>query len=66
MGELKIIMSDVRSSITICKRVKGRLEDLEFVKKKHSYEKIVETLMDFYEAHKSQFKTWQTPKKTKR
>ena len=64
MEELKINMSDVRSSISICKRVKVRLQNLEFVKK-HSDEKIVEILMDFYEENKPQFKTWQT-KKTKK
>ena len=64
MGGLKINMSDVRSSISICKRVKERLQNLEFVKK-HSDEKIVETLMDFYEEHKPQFKTWQTEKTKK-
>ena len=57
-------MSDVRSSISICKRLKERLQNLEFVKK-HSDEKIVEILMDFYEENKPQFKTWQT-KKTKK
>jgi len=65
MEGLKIIMSDVRSSISICKRVIERLGNLEFVKK-HPNEKIVETLMDFYEAHKPQFKKWQTQKKTKK
>ncbi len=58
-------MSDVRSSISICKRLIERLENLEFVKK-HSNEKIVETLMDFYEAHKSEFIKWQTQKKAKK
>lgn len=65
MEGLKINMSDVRSSISICKRAKERLQNLEFVKK-HSDEKIVETLMDFYEAHKPQFKKWKTPKEEKK
>ena len=58
-------MSDVRSSISICKRVINRLENLEFVKK-HSNEKIVEILMDFYEEHKPHFKKWQKPNKVKK
>ncbi len=57
-------MPDVRSSIAICKRVKERLQNLEFVKK-HSDEKIVETLIDFYEEHKPNFKKWQTKKAKK-
>jgi len=58
-------MSDVRSSIAICKRIKDRLQNLEFIRK-NSDEKTVEILMDFYEVHKSYFKKWQTPKKTKK
>jgi hypothetical protein len=56
-----INMSDVRSSIAICKRIKERLQNLDFVKK-HTDEKIVEILMDFYDGNKSQFKKWQTKK----
>lgn len=50
-------MSDVRSSISICQRLKARLQNLEFVRK-HSDEKIVEILMDFYEENKQQFEKW--------
>ena len=53
--------SDVRSSISICKRIKERLQNLEFVKK-HTDEKIVEALMDFYEAHKTEFEKWNKKK----
>lgn len=52
---------DIRSSISICKRIKERLQNLEFVKK-HTDEKIVEALMDFYEAHKTQFEKWNKKK----
>ena len=55
-------MSDVRSSLSICKRIKERLQNLDFVKK-HSDEKIIETLVDFYEDNKLQFEKWKTKKK---
>ena len=55
-------VSDIRSSISICKRIKERLQNLEFVKK-HTDEKIVEALMDFYEEHKPQFEKWNNQKK---
>ncbi len=48
-------MSDVRSSLSICKRIKERLQNLDFVKK-HSDEKIIEKLMDFYEDNLGVFK----------
>ncbi len=54
-------MSDVRSSISICKRVIARLENLDFVRKQ-SNEKIVEILMDFYEENKPQFEKWRKKK----
>lgn len=50
-------MPDVRSSISICKRLKDRLKNLDFVRKQ-SDEKIVEILMDFYEGNKEEFVKW--------
>jgi len=58
-------MPDDRSSIAMCKRIKERLKNLDFVKK-HSDEKIVEVLIDFYEAHKPNFEKWNKPKKEKK
>ena len=48
-------MSDARSSLSIKKSIKDRLENLEFVQKQ-SFEKIIETLMDFYDSNKKEFK----------
>lgn len=55
-------MPDTRSSISICKRLKDRLQNLDFVKK-HKDEKTVEILMDFYESHKKEFKKWDEKRK---
>ena len=55
-------MSDVRSSLSICKRIKERLRNLDFVRK-DSYEEVIETLMNFYEDNKTQFEKWKTKKK---
>ena len=55
-------MSDVRSSLSIKKSIKDRLEDLDFVKKKHSFENVIEILMDFYEKNKLAPKKWKKKK----
>ena len=39
------------ATLGISKEIKARLIDLDFVKK-HSYNKILEVLMDSYEEHK--------------
>jgi len=54
-------MSETRSSLGISKPVKDRLQNLNFVRKTKD-EKIIEILMDFYEAHKPEFKKWQKKK----
>lgn len=51
--------------MSIRKETKERLDDLDFVKK-ISYSKILETLMDFYEAHKPQFEKWNNQKEQKK
>ncbi len=54
-------MSDVQSSLSIKLKVKDRLGNLDFVRKQ-SFEKIIETLMDFYEENKPQFVKWKKNK----
>lgn len=54
-------MSDVRSSLSMCKRLKNRLQNLDFVRK-HTDEKIIETLMNFYEENKPKFEKWKNKK----
>ena len=55
-------MSDVRSSLSICKRIKEKLQNLEFVRK-HKDERTIEILIDFYEDNKVQFEKWRKKKK---
>ena len=55
-------MSDVRSSLSIMKSIKKRLQNLDFVRK-HTDEKIIKILMDFYEENKKEFKKWRKKKK---
>jgi len=54
-------MSDVRSSLSIKKSIKDRLQNLDFVRKTPD-EKIIETLMDFYEDNKPKFEKWKKKK----
>lgn len=53
--------TDARSSLAICKEIKKKLQNLDFVRKQ-SDEKIIEILMNFYEDNKGQFEKWNKKK----
>jgi hypothetical protein len=48
--------------VRIKKLIKQDLENLEFVRKKHSYSQIVNLLICFYKDNKGGFEKWQKNK----